>query len=174
MQKTIHFALFLFIVTGMLFTGCGTPTVTTDDTQSSLEESLEVDGGEEGTTGADAELEDTVETEVDDEETSTDESAYVDGSYSVTQGYNSPGGKDGVGITLVLKDGVVSSVSVSNGGSNETSKMFQDTFADGISAAVVGKRIDELGSISAVNGASLTTGAFKNAVEEIMSEAQGA
>lgn len=52
-----------------------------------------------------------------------------------------------------------------------TSAEFQEKFAYGIDALVVGKSIDEL-DVSKVSGSSLTSGGFNNAIDQIKSEAQ--
>lgn len=51
-----------------------------------------------------------------------------------------------------------------------TSRGFQQQFADGISAEIVGRDIDTL-SVSRVGGSSLTSGGFHDALEQIKAEA---
>ncbi len=162
MQKTIHFALFLFIVTGLLFTGCAKdPAV--EDMNGSLEESLELNT-ETTTSGS----------TTDSTSTSEEESAYKDGSYTETGTYMSPAGEESITVTLKLEAGLVKSVSIGKEASNEASKQYQTLFADGISSLVVGKPIDSLGSLGAVNGSSLTPKGFEEAVKAILSDAENA
>ena len=192
MEKTIRFGLFLFLVTGLLFAGCQTPTeVDDDDVGGSLEESFEIETGTEEEdapteSGYDAPLTNTGSTSTDcatvdpslaaalgcAPTTETSESSYKDGTYSENAAYSSPAGQESLGVTLTIKDGVVSSVSISKNATNETSIQYQTLFADGISSLVVGKPIDSLGSIGAVNGSSLTPVGFNAAVEAVMADAQ--
>ncbi len=170
MQKTIHFALFLFLVTGMLFTGCEkTSTGTEEEVSGSLEESLGVETEE---TSEAVNFEDFNGTLEETEGSSSSESTYKDGTYSENTSYMSPAGQDTVGVSLTLKDGVITAVSIQNLATNEASIAYQNLFADGISSVVVGKSIDSLGSIGAVNGASLTPVGFNAAVKAIMADAQ--
>jgi hypothetical protein len=81
---------------------------------------------------------------------------------SATVNYNVPGGNVPVAFSVTVNNGVItaaSSTSLSNG----TSGYYQDSFAQGISNATVGKKVSGL-SLSAVGGASLTTNAFKQFV----------
>lgn len=172
MQKTIHFALFLFLVTGMLFTGCEkTSTETEEEVGGSLEESLEI--GTEDSESTETNFEDFNGTLDGGENTSdTTESVYKDGTYSENATYMSPAGQDTMGVSLTLKDGVITAVSIENLATNETSIQFQNLFAEGISSVVVGKPIASLGKVGAVNGSSLTPVGFNAAVEAIMADAQ--
>jgi hypothetical protein len=99
-------------------------------------------------------------------------SSYKDGSYSANGPYQSPAGAETMGVTLTLKDGLVTSVSITAQAENEVSLQLQNAFANGISALVVGKSLDEIGGYSAVNGASLTPKGFDAAVAQIRSLAQ--
>ena len=188
MQKTIHFALFLFLVTGMLFAGCKEVPKEDDvvnDVGGSLEESLGVEAGtlddESGSTSNSGSTSTSDCANVDpslaaalgcDTSATTESSMYKDGTYSENATYNSPAGVDTMGVTLTLKDGVITGVSIENLATNEASIQFQNLFADGISSVVVGKPIASLGAIGAVNGASLTPAGFNAAVEAIMADAQ--
>jgi hypothetical protein len=197
MQNTTAKLLFLLIVTGALFVGCSRDDekIEDADTKGSLEESV-MGGLEEGNEESD--LDDEADIDVDDEAatddsattdegtpsssgpatapgsqgTSQEASAYVDGTYSAEGPYQSPAGQENMGITLVIKGGVVTSVSVSPKAEDPTSKQFQELFSSGISALVVGKSLDSLGSLGAVNGASLTPNGFEAAVATIKSLAQ--
>ncbi|QQR54404.1 calcium-binding protein [Candidatus Peregrinibacteria bacterium] len=169
MQKTIHFALFLFIVTGLLFTGCASEPVKTGEMQGSLEDSFEGTGKVEDDSGK-VEATEQVE-EAEKKAPVEEESAYEDGTYTEVGAYTSPAGQESVSVTLVLKEGLVQSVSIGNLATNEASIRFQGLFADGISSLVVGKPIDSLGAIGAVNGSSLTPMGFNAAVEAIRAEA---
>jgi hypothetical protein len=196
MQNTTAKLLFLLIVTGALFVGCSRDDEKTEDTDTkgSLEESV-MGGLEEGNEESDLDNEADIDEDDDaaTDDSTTDEgtpsssgpantpgsqgtnqeaSAYVDGTYSAEGPYQSPAGQENMGITLVIKGGVVSSVSVTPKAEDPTSKQFQKMFSSGISALVVGKSLDSLGSLGAVNGASLTPNGFEAAVATIKSLAQ--
>ncbi len=167
MKKTIHSALFLFLVTGMLFTGCENEAdeAAESDASGSLEESMEV----ESNTSSSSNGTTTVTSEPD---AVVADSKYKDGSYTQTGSYTSPGGKDSMSVTLTIKDGLITAVSVTEMASNDTSKAYIEMFAGKISSLVVGKSIDSLGAIGAVNGSSLTPIGFNAAVEAIKTQAQ--
>jgi len=150
MQKTILYALFLFLVTGLLFTACSKEEA---EPESVNKVDVELDlksGGE-------------VETE--------DASDYDDGTYSMDGSYVSPNGPETIGVTLTLEDDTITAVSIRKDATAEKSINYQTLFANGISALVVGKKLDEIGTFSSVNGSSLTPLAFEQALELIKAEA---
>jgi uncharacterized protein with FMN-binding domain len=98
-------------------------------------------------------------------------SQYKDGTYSADGTYVSPNGTETVGVELTLAGGTVTGVNITQHPSNPNTRKFQGEFAGGIAAQVVGKNIDEL-NVSKVAGSSLTSGGFKQAVEQIKAEAQ--
>ena len=174
MQKTIHFALFLFIVTGLLFSACTKvpESLEEDGMEGSLEESLEFEeeDDEDMPTVSPSE-----ETPSENSAAPAQESAYVEGSYTQTANYMTPAGQETVGVTLTLDgEGIIQSVSVQNLAKDDTSQFYVGKFTEGISAVVVGKDIDSLGTIGAVNGSSLTPNAFNTAALAIRTEAQDA
>lgn len=95
---------------------------------------------------------------------------YTDGTYTVDGRYRSPAGTDTMDVTLVITHDIVTSVTITNRATNPTSRLFQDRFAEGISLVVVGKPLDQL-TVDVVNGASLTTRGFNNAVTAIKTQA---
>jgi uncharacterized protein with FMN-binding domain len=97
--------------------------------------------------------------------------AYKDGTYSADGTYTSPNGQETVGVELTLAGDTVSAVNITTHPSNPNTKKFQGEFASGISAQIVGKKIDEL-NVSKVAGSSLTSGGFNEAVEQIKSQAK--
>jgi hypothetical protein len=97
--------------------------------------------------------------------------AYKDGAYSADGTYTSPNGQETVGVQLTLSSGSVSDASITVHASNPMSKKFQEEFAGGIKAAVVGKKLDEL-NVSKVSGSSLTGGGFNQALEAIKTQAK--
>jgi uncharacterized protein with FMN-binding domain len=97
-------------------------------------------------------------------------STYTDGTYEATGTYTSPNGKEEIDVSLTLAGDVITAVTVTPEATNPNSVNYQNQFADGIAAVVVGKDIDEI-DVSRVAGSSLTSGGFNEAVETIKSEA---
>ncbi len=98
-------------------------------------------------------------------------SLYVDGTYQQNGTYNSPAGVENVGVSLTIKNDVVTAVNVSVLATNEGSIYFQDLFANGIASFVMGKPLEELTGVSVVNGSSLTPAGFNQALVAIKAEA---
>ena len=98
--------------------------------------------------------------------------AFTAGTYSATGQYPTPGGLQGIGVTVSLDaDGTITEVEVEPKAQTGNSVQFQDKFASGISSEVVGKSIAEL-NVDKVSGSSLTGGGFNRAIEDIVKEAQ--
>ncbi|MGY4642865.1 FMN-binding protein [Cellulomonas sp. URHB0016] len=102
----------------------------------------------------------------------TNDSGYADGTYQSTGTYESPAGKETIDVSVTLDGGVVSAVEVTPEATNPTSKTWQTAFASGVSDEVVGKAIDDV-QLDAVSGASLTTGGFQDALDQIAADARG-
>ena len=151
MQKTILYALFLFLVTGLLFTACSKEEAEPESVNK-VEVELETKVTEEAAVEEDA-------------------SDYDDGTYSMDGSYVSPNGPETIGVTLTLEDDMITAVSIRKDATAEKSINYQSLFANGISALVVGKKLDEIGTFSSVNGSSLTPLAFEQALELIKAEA---
>lgn len=101
----------------------------------------------------------------------TQKSAYKDGTYSADGQYYAPSGLEPMGVTLTVKNDVVTSVQVAANAQNGTSLRYQQRFAQSVNSAVVGKKLDQI-QLDAVSGASLTTGGFMNALQSIQSQAR--
>ncbi len=80
-------------------------------------------------------------------------------SQNSTVSYNTPEGMVSVGFSVTIKNGVITSAS-STKKAGGTSWYYQDSFASGLTQSVVGKKAAGL-YLSAIGGASLTTGAFE-------------
>ena len=108
--------------------------------------------------------------------TGTDDSSassgpFKDGTYTADGEYTSPGGAQKIEVSLTLADDVVTAVTVTSDAANDpTGKQYQSQFSKGISAEVVGKKIDSL-TVSKISGSSLTSMGFNSAVKKIEAEA---
>lgn len=96
---------------------------------------------------------------------------YKDGTYSKAGSYSSPAGAESVTVTLTVKGDKIASVSTSTNSANPESQKYLSKFASGISAAVVGKTLDQA-NVSRINGSSLTGKGFNAALEQIKSAAR--
>ncbi|MBP9828200.1 calcium-binding protein [Patescibacteria group bacterium] len=103
--------------------------------------------------------------------TNTTNNSYKDGTYSATGDYISPGGPETVGITLTLENGIITAASAEVQATLPASVNWQTQFSNGLSAAVVGKSLDEV-KLDKVSGSSLTPSGFNEAVAEIKTEAK--
>lgn len=95
---------------------------------------------------------------------------YADGTYSATGSYQTPGGEEEIGVTVTLESGSVSDVQTEPMPSNPTTELYQGKFSSGIAEQIVGTPLSEL-TVDKVSGSSLTSGGFRNAIEQIMGEA---
>jgi uncharacterized protein with FMN-binding domain len=103
---------------------------------------------------------------------STEEgSEYKDGTYTATGSYQSPGGPDHIGVTVTLKNDIITSASITPEPGDRTSAHYQSLFASGYQAVVVGKDISTL-HVDAVSGSSLTPIGFNDAISQIKTQAK--
>jgi hypothetical protein len=98
-------------------------------------------------------------------------SAYKDGTYSATGSYESPGGLDHLGVTLTIKNDIVTDATVKAEPGDRESAYYQNIFISNCRPLVVGKDISTL-SLSKVSGSSLTSGGFNDAVAQIKAQAK--
>ncbi|MDB5255062.1 MAG: FMN-binding protein [Candidatus Nomurabacteria bacterium] len=98
-------------------------------------------------------------------------STYKDGTYTATGSYRSPGGPDEIGVTVQLRNDIVTSVSITPMPHDPTSVEYQAKFASGYKAYVVGKDIDSV-KLGAVSGSSLTGIGFNDAIAKIKVKAK--
>lgn len=93
------------------------------------------------------------------------------GNYEATGLYQSPGGVQEVLVRMELdEEGTVVEVEVEPQARVGNAAQFQQQFARGIRAKVVGVPITDL-DVTRVSGSSLTSGGFNAAVEKIIEEA---
>jgi hypothetical protein len=187
MQNTIRYALFLFIVSGLLFTACDREVVDPDleiPTAEEVEEATGIDTLEMDE-ATDEDGNPVPQVEDDPEDTSStrngstgsdsasaeESSVYEDGTYSADGSYTSPAGAESIGVSLIVENDIVTSVSIQNKATDANSVIYQQLFTEGISAQVIGKSLDEIGGYSSVNGSSLTPNGFDQALASIKMEA---
>ncbi|RYF28477.1 MAG: calcium-binding protein [Chloroflexi bacterium] len=95
---------------------------------------------------------------------------YKDGTYSADGSYRSPGGNETIGVTVSLKDNIVTAVDIKTNASGNSAQ-YQTMFKNGVGNLTVGKNIDEI-NLSRVSGSSLTSTGFNDALDEIKDEAK--
>lgn len=94
--------------------------------------------------------------------------AIADGTYTEPVSYVSPGGVDELTISLAVKDDVITSVAITPIKADNKSMMYLANYNRNIQPLVVGKKISELNLPKNVAGSSLTNGAFKQYVADLM------
>lgn len=95
---------------------------------------------------------------------------YQDGTYQATGQYFSPGGRESITLSLTINNGTITDTSLTPNPTSGTARQFQEQFAAGYKAFVIGKDIDEV-SLSRVAGSSLTSSGFNDALEQIKDDA---
>ena len=95
---------------------------------------------------------------------------YADGTYTESGSYQAPSGTESVSVTITLATNTVTAVSVVGNGQDSNTQVYQEMFASGIGAEVVGKNIDDL-RVAKVAGSSLTSGGFNEALAAIKADA---
>ena len=98
-------------------------------------------------------------------------SAYKDGVYTVDGQYVSPGGQEEIGVSLTLKDGMITDAVVTPKATRPISVKMQGVFSENYKPLVVGKSIDEV-TLDVVSGSSLTPKGFNDAVTKIKEQAK--
>lgn len=108
------------------------------------------------------------------EQVITQEPSWVvdDNTYTTTVEYDVPEGTESNSFSLVIKDGIISSIEVGITTTNKASLKYQQDFAKNITSIVVGQKISELKTIDRVSGASVTTTAFNDALLRLQQQLQ--
>lgn len=99
-------------------------------------------------------------------------STYKDGTYTADGSYQTPETVEKISVSITLSDDTVTKVEVTGDPQASETKHYQSQFIGGISAQVVGKKLDEI-SVSRVSGSSLTSKGFTQALATIRTEAAG-
>lgn len=98
-------------------------------------------------------------------------SLYKDGTFTATGNYNTPEGPEKIGVTLTLKDGIITDASLTQEGMRHESVEFQAIFAGSYKQYVVGKSITDL-KLGKISRSSLTPIGFNAALATIKAEAK--
>jgi uncharacterized protein with FMN-binding domain len=97
--------------------------------------------------------------------------AYADGTYSATGNYTSPAGPEEINVSLTVKNGTVVDGTYMGKAAFGKSQGYKQAFGQGFLQAVQGKSLDSL-SVGVINGASLTSIGFRDALAKIKAEAK--
>ncbi|HSX30125.1 MAG TPA: FMN-binding protein [Candidatus Saccharimonadales bacterium] len=100
----------------------------------------------------------------------TSSGTFKNGTFSANSSYNTPGGTEGIAVTITLNGGTISDVSISLHANNRESVEYQDRFASHYKSFVVGKNIGDV-QLSGVSGSSLTSRGFNDALAQIEQQA---
>ena len=101
---------------------------------------------------------------------SSNTTVFKDGSYSQSADYDTPGGTESIGVSISIKDGVVTDSTVQNKANNRDSEEYQAAFVQSYKTYVVGKKISDL-NLSRISGSSLTSDGFNAAIDMIKTQA---
>jgi uncharacterized protein with FMN-binding domain len=96
---------------------------------------------------------------------------YKDGSYTAVGNYLSPGGAETIGVTLTLKNGLITDAAMEVQANRSESRQYQEVVAANFKPLVIGKKIDDV-KLSKVSGSSLTPKGFNDAVVKIKTQAK--
>lgn len=102
--------------------------------------------------------------------TSTSQSGYRDGTYSATGQYEAPDGLDQIGVSITIRNGVITDSTVTPMARRRDTAEFQQAFAASYATYVTSKPIDSV-RLRVVAGASLTTEGFMRALDTIKQQA---
>ncbi len=95
---------------------------------------------------------------------------YKDGTYSTVGTYKSPAGPEEIGVTVTLKNDIITDVTVVPKATAIKSKVMQADFIANYKTMVVGKNIAGL-NLGKVSGSSLTPKGFNDAIDKIEAQA---
>ena len=98
---------------------------------------------------------------------------YADGQYAASEKYGVVDGvieEDSIDVTATLRDGVITEVSVTGHPLLTQSHDYMQGFVNEISGAVVGRSVEDA-HVTALAGASKTSDAFNDAIDDIASQA---
>lgn len=96
---------------------------------------------------------------------------YKNGIYSVIVDYSTPDGIEKIGVSLTVQNDMVVGSQFTDLSKDKKSKQYNRLFGQNYVSQVNGKPLDSI-MLSNVSGASLTTQAFNNAVDQIRVQAR--
>lgn len=96
---------------------------------------------------------------------------FKDGDYSATGIYNSPAGKEQIGVKVSVKEDIITNASVQVTATNPASKNWQTVVSNNIKSLVVGKKLSEV-VLDKVSGSSLTPKGWNDAIAKIQAQAR--
>lgn len=94
----------------------------------------------------------------------------TDGTYSTTVAYTTHHHSESIGVTVTIENGIITNVETDHSENDNRSIEYQEGFAAAIDDLVEGQSLNEV-SVSRVAGASDTTNAFMQALQDIANEA---
>lgn len=104
--------------------------------------------------------------------TPTASTQYKNGTYTASASYMVPrGGMNSLTIKMTIQNDTITSVTTNNDISEGDSQFYVDSFDQNISGVVVGKKLANA-YVGRVGAASLTSSAFNNIVNKVMSSAK--
>lgn len=98
-------------------------------------------------------------------------SEYKDGTYSATGSYKSPAGIEQINLSVEIENDIITNSTFKGLAENSRSIGYQEQFANGYRAQIIGKNIDTV-KLSKVSGSSLTPIGFNDAMGKIKDEAE--
>ncbi len=101
---------------------------------------------------------------------STSSTTYTDGTYSASSSYYVPHGTNSISATVTIKNNIITAVSTSDQYSDRESGMYIDSFKSYLDSSANGQSLDSY-SPSRIGGASLTTQAFTDVLDQIRTDA---
>ncbi len=97
--------------------------------------------------------------------------SYKNGTYSASGNYFTEGEPETIGVTVTVKDDVVTGASIQNQARNGTSQQYQNLIVDAFGPFVTGKKLSDINPMR-VSGSSLTTIGLNAALSKIQSQAK--
>lgn len=92
-------------------------------------------------------------------------------TYTAQERFFTPGGPHTMGVSVTVdSSGVITAIATTNDAEDDASVMYYDQFTAALSGQIVGKTIDQAANTGRIGGASLCTGALKDALATIQKE----
>ena len=98
-------------------------------------------------------------------------STYKDGTYTASASYQVPRDTNTLNATITLVNDTITKISTTSDYNSGESRRYTSGFASSISNAVKGKKISD-SKVSVVGGASLTSMAFNDVIDSVISKAK--